>query len=563
MAKQRYNETEHDYLEWFRSTDQPRLGFIRGNSFEVKPVHYSAIDGLAILEGDIVIGTVSQVEAMSDQMDEAMIPASGLYRGIGVVGSQFRWPNGLVPYEIDPALPNQQRVTDAIQHWEQRTQIRFTQRTSANAGQHPNYIRFTDQGGCFSRVGMQGGMQVISLGAGCEFGAAVHEIGHAVGLWHEQSREDRDANIRIGWENITAGMEHNFNQHISDGDDIGSYDFGSIMHYGPTAFSKNGQPTIVTLNGQSIGQRSGLSDLDVAAVRFMYPNLGSSSQPTVQGPTTWSRASGPPSFQVNAGAGRFYIFEITNRPELLDITLHGNERNDSNFYGSWSDSPHFNTPQYQLPQAVWDRLQSSAELYYRIGTTTSSTGYDDYQVSTGDSQVHLAPKITITAGAVQPTTGAPSVTGPSDWSRADGPPSFQVNAGAGRFYIFEITSRPDLFDVTLHDNERNDSNFYGSWSDSTHFNSPQYQLPQAVWDRLKAASGLCYRIGTTTSSTGYDDYQVSTGDSEGALAPLLRISGSSEDAVVRPPAVRRAAAAAASQSSSGAVSSPAQASGKY
>ena len=52
--------------------------------------------------------------------------------------------------------------------------------------------------------------------------------------------------MRINWANIQAGREHNFNQHITDGDDIGGYDFGSIMHYGPTAFSSNGQPTIVT-----------------------------------------------------------------------------------------------------------------------------------------------------------------------------------------------------------------------------------------------------------------------------------------------------------------------------
>jgi protease II len=43
------------------------------------------------------------------------------------------------------------------------------------------------------------------------------------------------------------------------------------MHYDKFAFSKNDQPTIETLHGESIGQRSGLSDVDVQAVNFMYP----------------------------------------------------------------------------------------------------------------------------------------------------------------------------------------------------------------------------------------------------------------------------------------------------
>ena len=45
------------------------------------------------------------------------------------------------------------------------------------------------------------------------------------------------------------------------------------MHYGGTAFSRNGQATIVPFGGQAIGQRNGLSAGDIAAVRALYPQL--------------------------------------------------------------------------------------------------------------------------------------------------------------------------------------------------------------------------------------------------------------------------------------------------
>lgn len=242
-----------------------------GLTFRGKAVQFADVDGRAMFEGDICLGRTEDVLRATEarQADEA----GNVAFGVVITGKQFRWPDGVVPYEIDPAMPNQSRVTDAIAHWQSTTPIRFTQRTQQNAGQFPNYVRFFQGDGCWSEVGMQGnGRQELSLGSSCTTGNAIHEIGHTVGLWHEQSREDRDSFVRIVWANIDPSKIHNFDQHITDGDDVGAYDYGSIMHYPRTAFSVNGQDTIVPLRaGAQIGQRDGLSEADKATVAAIYP----------------------------------------------------------------------------------------------------------------------------------------------------------------------------------------------------------------------------------------------------------------------------------------------------
>lgn len=219
-------------------------------------MNYTLIDGLPITEGDIVLNLNSTT-----------------YAGTGVPNAKFYWPNNLVPYEIANNFPNQARIVDAIAHWEKNTSIRFVKRDSSNASKYPNYVYFQPADGCWSYVGMQGGKQAIGLAAGCSTGNTVHEIGHAVGLWHEQSRIDRDDYVTILYENIYPSMAFNFNKQIANGEDIGAYDFGSIMHYPRKAFSKNGKDTIVPKNDEPIGQRDVLSPGDIAAVEYMYSKL--------------------------------------------------------------------------------------------------------------------------------------------------------------------------------------------------------------------------------------------------------------------------------------------------
>ncbi len=70
-------------------------------------------------------------------------------------------------------------------------------------------------------------------------------------------------------------MEFNFAKRRSDQiDSLGiDYDYDSVMHYGPYAFSKYRGvfPTIVSKQaGKKIGQRNGLSNKDELQLRKLY-----------------------------------------------------------------------------------------------------------------------------------------------------------------------------------------------------------------------------------------------------------------------------------------------------
>ncbi|KAL7645896.1 UNVERIFIED_CONTAM: hypothetical protein RMT77_002793 [Armadillidium vulgare] len=140
-----------------------------------------------------------------------------------------------------------------------------------------DYIRIINDNSCYSYVGRIGGPQTVAYPQWCinSFGSVLHELYHALGFFHEQSRPDRDKYVTINQNNIQSGKEHNFEKYNTDFvTTFGvKYDYNSVMHYHSTAFSKNGKRTIVTKDPKyrdKIGQREKLSSNDLQKLKKMY-----------------------------------------------------------------------------------------------------------------------------------------------------------------------------------------------------------------------------------------------------------------------------------------------------
>ncbi len=186
------------------------------------------IDGRAVFQGDLVfpLGADGNIRVGSF-LDEVGLPE----KSTGRTNANLLWPGRTVPFRFDASVNStmQGRINDALNHWRAVSRLSFVARTNEAA-----FVTFrSDQAGCFSTaVGRTGAEQVVNVDSSCSSGNAIHEIGHAIGLWHEHQRVDRANTIVINFGNIQAGRANNFQTYAAlgeNGGDFGTLDLGSIM----------------------------------------------------------------------------------------------------------------------------------------------------------------------------------------------------------------------------------------------------------------------------------------------------------------------------------------------
>lgn len=235
----------------------------RETDFQGQRIVYEVIDGNAVV-GDIILGPVAEFNSKSARASSAVR-----------LGSDRLWPNGRVPYTFDTSVTPSLRleIRRAMDQWQVGTGLQFVERTATDS---TGWIEFREPSttGCSAGIGRAPGNRAQSVNLkNCSFGAILHEIGHALGLYHTQSRIDRDLYVDV---DVTAlsdvnALRDQYTPDLNNSQDLGPYPYDSVMHYSGEYFAADDQYVIQTIpRGIPIGDRQELAPSDRDAINRLY-----------------------------------------------------------------------------------------------------------------------------------------------------------------------------------------------------------------------------------------------------------------------------------------------------
>lgn len=223
-------------------------------------------DSLYYLEEDMRYNA-SQLAMLGEMSTEKFNP-----RSESVSSFPTYWKRRIVPYEFDSSCSStfQYYANVAMTSISSVSGVRFVAATSQTDKIVFHYSSSQND----SSVGEIGGSQTINIHDYTDTGTFVHEILHALGFYHEHSRDDRDDYLIVKWSNIKLSKRHNFYKH-STGLCTTVLDTTSIMIYGSktsdASFVYNvNEPMLTGLLGELFSWHNSLSALDIQDIKNIY-----------------------------------------------------------------------------------------------------------------------------------------------------------------------------------------------------------------------------------------------------------------------------------------------------